>query len=220
MKKNFGGVVRGNCTVQVAGNPVWRDGAMTTPLLRSITAAVHDTRSRAPDRAGLSSSQLGALEAIAGARTALAALVGRLRAAGMNPKDAESLVVTAAFEAIATGEANSAETLVAATWRRCRAELRRERSFAARHLWATLADATALVEEPPDEDVLLLLAWAVDAGVVSGREAELIAVTRLSGHPVARLAAERGVPASTLASMRRRAEERLGAVLRCDGAHA
>ncbi|GAA4888645.1 sigma-70 family RNA polymerase sigma factor [Saccharopolyspora cebuensis] len=55
----------------------------------------------------------------------------------------------------------------------------------------------------------LVLASAVAAGVVTRQEAEVISVTRLDGHPLRRVAAERGVSYEALKKQRARAEHRL-----------
>lgn len=213
MKKILCGVARGQGAGKVAGYAVWRDGAMTTPLLARIAATVEDARSRGPDRLGLSAAQLGTLEEIAAARAELACLIGRLVCAGLVPSEAESVVVASALEALAAGEASGAGTLPARTWRRCRAVLRREHRFAARHLVMPVPDALVPAASTPDGFPAVLFARAVASMVISRREAELIALTRFAGCSLTELASAWGTPLAALASIRRRAEARLRVVL-------
>ncbi|WP_405160779.1 hypothetical protein OG203_30970 [Nocardia sp. NBC_01499] len=60
----------------------------------------------------------------------------------------------------------------------------------------------------------LVLAHAVEAGVITSAQAQLIASTRLERHSLTVLAAERGVSYKALHQVRRRAEHKLAAYLR------
>lgn len=213
MKKFSCGVVAGNATGNGAGQWLWRDAAMTTPLLNGIAATIETARTRGPARVGLNPPQLAALEAIAGARGPLAICVCRAAKGGLPVADAEALVVASAFEAVLAGEATGTAALVSATWRLCRAALRREQRFAARHLRPTLGEEASLAEEPADTTGTVLLSWAVGAGIVRACDAELVALTRSGECSVRELAVDRGVSAWTLVSARRRAEARLRAAL-------
>lgn len=213
MEKFSNGVACGKRTVAIAGNSAWRDGGMTTHLLDTVTATVCSARTRGAALLGLSPQQLHALGTIADARAMLEVCIGRLTAAGIKPDEAVSLVVASAVEAAAGREGASAASFVAATWRACRTELRRERSFARRHVRPTLVDESALAEAPLDVHGRLLLAWAVETGILSAHEAKLIATTRGAGYPLASIAAASGLPVSSLASLRRRAENRLRTAL-------
>ena len=206
-------MVAGNAAGNGAGHWLWRDVAMTTPLLNRIAATVETARTRGPARVGLSPPQLAALEAIAGARGPLAICVSRAAKGGLPVADAEALVVASALEAVLTGEATGTAALASATWRLCRAALRREQRFAARHLRPTLTEEASLAKEPVDTTGAALLSWAVGAGILSACDAELVALTRSGESSVRELAADRGVSAWTLVSARRRAEARLRAAL-------
>lgn len=67
--------------------------------------------------------------------------------------------------------------------------------------------------EPSCDNLCTLLDDAVAREVIGGRDAALIALTRLHEHPVADLAAQLGCTAQTLRRRRRRAETRLLAIL-------
>lgn len=128
------------------------------------------------------------------------------RVCGGDPDDDElAEVVAIAWEEICgpSGSAGASE-VVRATWTRSRSVLRRQADLAARE---DLGDARPRMHEPDAEDAgQATLATAIAIGIVSRRDAAVIALTRLGGMTIAELAAQRGIPVSTLASQRRRAE--------------
>jgi hypothetical protein len=66
---------------------------------------------------------------------------------------------------------------------------------------------------PPGGHPELVLARAVDDGVITSAQAELIALTRWQRRPLTEVAAERGTSYKALQQARRRAERRLAAYL-------
>ncbi|MGF6886300.1 hypothetical protein ABIA39_000267 [Nocardia sp. GAS34] len=74
--------------------------------------------------------------------------------------------------------------------------------------------ASGVIISSPHGHPDLLLAMAVEEGVLSAAEAGLITDTRLEHHKLVQLAPETGVPYQTLAKRRRRAEQRLAVWLR------
>lgn len=70
-------------------------------------------------------------------------------------------------------------------------------------------DVEALIATPVDGDVDGLLDLAVEAGAVSGEDAELILLTRIDGFRLVDLADAKGVAYNTLKVRRQRAERRL-----------
>jgi DNA-directed RNA polymerase specialized sigma24 family protein len=155
--------------------------------------------------AAASSGPDAALCALVALRPALLRIARRT--CGGEPDDDEvAEVVAIAWEEIC-GPAGShgASVVVRAIWTRSRSALRRAADRAARE--TPVGDVLFAVDTGPAPDGNeAILATAVAQGVVLERDASLIALTRLGGMTIAELAAERGIPASTLTSRRRRAE--------------
>jgi DNA-directed RNA polymerase specialized sigma24 family protein len=130
------------------------------------------------------------------------------RVCGGDPDDDElAEVVAIAWEEIC-GPAGSvsASEVVRATWTRCRSVLRRRAHRVAREELGDAGPDPTLHEPDAEDEGEATLATAVANGIVSRHDAAVIALTRLGGMTLAELAAQRGVPASTLTSQRRRAE--------------
>ena len=148
-------------------------------------------------------------------RPALLRLVRRLLRHGVDSDDAVALVVGQAFEVLAdpslAARPDVARWIVRDTWCRCWTRCRRDRRFEDR--WndgpagdAALRSAEAAAVEPVIDAVL---ERAVRTGVLRPRHARLLYETRGLGRPLGDVAAEWGVDAGALASLRRRAERRL-----------
>lgn len=139
----------------------------------------------------------------------LAALAGRLTAAGQDHEDAEAMVVAACWASLvepSTDRPRTPESVMSTTWSRLRTETRRD----ARLRWVLEVG----VPVPDDCDlrtdpalgVSTLLADARRRRVVSPTQAELVTATRVRDRPVEEVAASTGLSRPALWKARRRAE--------------
>jgi DNA-directed RNA polymerase specialized sigma24 family protein len=142
-------------------------------------------------------------------------LVRRLGRAGWPIEDASAVALAGALEALAGlgghPVENAGRAVVAGTWARCRNDLRRADRHAGRSIGGPEAERVlaTLVAGDPELSVDSVLDRAVRAGVLGARQARLLYETRALGRPLCEVAAEWGVPAGALTSLRRRAEGRL-----------
>ena len=130
------------------------------------------------------------------------------RVCGGDPDEDElAEVVAIAWEEIC-GAAGplGASRVVAATWTRSRSVLRRQTDRSAREAVCAEGLEPFGSTRAPDGEGDGTLSMAIRQGVVSRQDAALIALTRIGGVRIAEIARQRGVPAATLSSRRRRAE--------------
>lgn len=155
------------------------------------------------------------------ARAVLQALIPGLkviaisRAYERDDDEVDAAVVACAWERIRRyPHARRPRSIAANIVRDTRKDVRRECPFASRRV--------DLADEQPDpshgmcagEEVTLLVREALQAGVIDGHEATLIARTRLGGETLRGVAASLGVSAEAVRKRCRRAEQRLGLVAR------
>jgi hypothetical protein len=137
--------------------------------------------------------------------------------------DTESMVVLAFLDAVAEVDLERpsvANRLRWATFHRTCPPVRERKDAPIPVRWLWLSDGGPVpgkddvVSSPPSGHPDVLLALAVDEGVISAAEAGLITDTRLHQRRLDEIAGEAGIPYATLAKRRRRAERRLAPWLR------
>lgn len=122
--------------------------------------------------------------------------------------DLDAEVLTGLLDALThfePGRKGVAARLLWAAYRYAARARRRELKESGRHVSQSVSAAPPRPWGHPD----LVLAQAVDEGVVCGRDAELIGATRIGDVALPDLAAHLDVKADTLRKRRRRAEQRL-----------
>lgn len=185
--------------------------ALELELVSRRRAAVAFDREGIERLAGMGARDpAAALCALALLEPSLRVLARRLARRGLPLSDAETLVVSAAWESLREGTWNAGVGgVVADTWRRVRRELRRDRPLAETPE-GRAATAGAEPRPPvPLEDPPGLLAEACRAGVITGTEARLVALTRLGGWSIAALARSTDSDPRALYRTRQRAEAAL-----------
>lgn len=142
------------------------------------------------------------------------------RAPGVDPTEVGPEVVVALLEAIAEVDPERerlAARLCWATYRRAARALGVRRRNAWEPVWPMDKPPGSAVPSTNPEEVI---ARALNAGVITVDDAELIAQTRLEGQRVIDVAASLAVPASRLQKRRERAESRLTEYLHSELAQA
>lgn len=169
-----------------------------------------------------SGDELAALVVLVALRPEHDRLTGRLARKGFSADDASAAVAASAVEALAAWgrtsghEPDAARWIVSESWRGCRRVLRGEERANRRR--ADAADLEVLGERVVGTGCELsvadpVLARAQGTGVLGPAHAALVYETRVLGRPLVEVADSWGRTPGSLASLRRRAEQRLRAML-------
>ena len=183
-------------------------------LARSCHSSADRGRSRAVVAGLLSlapSDPLAALCALAALGPGLTRLIRLAEVWGLGPDEAESAVLSAAWDAV-VGGASSAAGVIGWARAEVRNEARRERRRCARERLGAAAPDSPFIESD-EETGVALLGDAVEAGVLSERQASVLLAVRGHGVAVADVAEAFGCSPAAVRSGLDRSEDALRAFL-------
>ncbi len=179
----------------------------TTPQERTETLGQLLTEAR--------TSSLAAEAVLAAMTSEWRSQARKLVRAGMDPTDAESTVLSAAFETIRAWKCSGSRALerrvASKAWDKVKEGIGREERCRLRHVpLDTVGDVVEMQgPNPPGESLAWILASALAVGEISTREAMVIRATRIEGYSACEVAAELKTNRDCVRQIRLRAERRL-----------